>query len=195
MNYQYELFVSYRRSPAVGTWVRTHLLPRLQDRLDQNAPFPVRVSCDSDLDSGVNWPEALKNRIRQSGILLAVWSADYFRSSWCMAEWKSFRAREQALGLFDAGDPQGLVYPIRYADGDHFHPEARINHCRADFSKYNYPDESFRLTPKYLEFDDRVTDMAIELVARLQALPPWRSDFPVVEPPALAPAVMLRPVL
>src|SRR5580698_3791248 len=111
MSYQYEIFLSYRRSPTVGLWVKNHLAPRLQARIDEVAPFPVRISCDFQMESGVLWPDDLKRRLKSSAILLTVWSADYFRSEWCMAEWRSFREREGAIGLFTARRPQGLVYP------------------------------------------------------------------------------------
>jgi hypothetical protein len=37
------------------------------------------------------------------------------------------RAREQQLGHFNQANPVGLVYPVRYADGDHFHVESEAN--------------------------------------------------------------------
>jgi hypothetical protein len=195
MGYQYDIFVSYRRSLTVGQWVQNHLVPRLEARLNEVAPVPVRVFCDYKMADGVNWPEELKHQVRNSRLLLTIWSADYFRSNWCMAEWQSFRNREILLGLFSAEHTQGLVYPIRYADGDHYHIDAQLALCRKDFSRLNYPDDVFRLSAKYLEFDDLVRDMATELVARLGAVPPWQDDFPIIEPVTLPPAVLTRPVL
>jgi hypothetical protein len=59
------------------------------------------------------------------------------------------------LGLFSEEHTQGLVYPVRYSDGEHFHPDAKLTQCRKDFSELNYPDDVFALSAKYLEFDDR----------------------------------------
>lgn len=195
MSYEHEIFVSYRRTQTVGTWVRNHLLPRLEARLNEVAPSTVRVFCDQQMAEGVNLPAELRRQIRGSGLLLTVWSADYFRSPWCMAEWQSFRRREEMLGLFSDDQPLGLVYPVRYADGDHFHPEARLALCRKDFSRLNYPDEAFRGSAKYLEFDDIVKEVASDLVARLPTLPPWSEQFPIVEPPPMDPATLKRPVI
>jgi TIR domain len=195
MAYQYDIFISYRRSQTVGQWVQNHLAPRLELRLNEVAPVPVRVFCDFKMDEGVNWPAELKRQVQNSSLLLTVWSADYFRSSWCMAEWQSFRSRETLLGLFSAQNPQGLVYPVRYADGASFHADAQVTQCRKDFSRLNYPDDVFRTTAKYLEFDDLVREMAAELVARLGAVPVWRNDFPIVEPAPLPPPVLTRPVI
>jgi hypothetical protein len=144
---------------------------------------------------GVNWPATLKQCIRGSGLLLTVWSADYFRSPWCMAEWQSFRTREKMLGYFSDEQPKSLVYPIRYADGEYFHPEAHLSYCHKDFSRLNYPDDVFRTSPRYLDFDDIVKEMAKELLEQLKYVPTYRNDFPIVEPPPLAPVVLSRPVI
>lgn len=148
MSYEFDIFVSYRRSSTVGQWVRSHLVPRLEARLDDVAPGKVRISCDAQMESGVRWPDELRRRLRLSGLLLAVWSADYFRSPWCVAEWKSFKERETLLKMFQDQNPRGLVYPVRYADGDYFDSEAQQTQCRKDFSKLNYPDDVFKLSAK-----------------------------------------------
>ena len=195
MGYDYELFLSYRRSPTVGQWVKNHLYPRLIARLDEIAPGQVRVSCDLEVASGSRWPDELKRRLRRSSLLLAVWSADYFRSEWCMAEWKSFKKREQMLGLFARDNPRGLVYPVRYADGNYYDPEAQVTECKRDFSHLNYPDEAFRTSARYMDFDDQVQVMAAELIQELHSVPDWRDDFPIEDPQALPPAPFMRVLL
>jgi hypothetical protein len=195
MAYEFDIFISYRRTETVGRWVHNHLLPRLDARLNEAAPHPVRISCDIQMESGVSWPDELKRRVLHSGLLVMVCTADFFRSRWCMAEWQSFRERERQLGLFGPEHPLGLVYPIRYADGDHFHPEVQAAQCRIDFRSLNYPDEVFRSSPKYMAFDDQIQEMANELIPRLGSLPEWRNTFPVVEPEPLPPVHLTRPVL
>ena len=187
MDYEFDIFISYRRSPTIGPWVCNHLHERLKARLNEIAPRDVRIAFDEDMDNGVALTEELRRRVRASTILLAVWSADYFRSRWCMTEWGSFRAREQLLGLASAGDPSSLIYPVRYADGDYFHPDARAALCKRDFSGLTYPDEAFKQTPKYLEFDDMVRQMAADLAQRLANPPAWRDDFPIEEPEPMPP--------
>lgn len=195
MDYEFDIFISYRRTETVGRWVQNHLLPRLQNRLNEAAPAPVRLSCDIQMETGVSWPDELKRRLAHSGLLIMVCTADYFRSRWCMAEWQSFREREKLLGLFTPANPQGLTYPVRYADGDYFHPDVKTAQCRFDFTSLNYPDDIFKNSPKYIDFDDLIQAMARELVPRLVALPHWRDNFPIVEPDPLPPVVIGRSVL
>jgi hypothetical protein len=195
MSYDHDIFISYRRSPTVGPWVQNHLAPRLEARLNEIAPNPVSVFCDFKMAEGVNWPAELKRSVKRSRVLLTIWSADYFRSTWCMAEWQSFRQREALLGLFTAEHPQGLVYPVRYSDGDHYHAEAKLTQCRKDFSELNYPDRVFTESVLYLEFDKLVRGMANELVMLLNDVPVWSETFPVIEPAPLSPAALERPVI
>jgi TIR domain len=195
MGYEYDIFVSYRRSITQGPWVANHFVPLLEARLNDIAPKPVRVFWDGRMEDGVKFPDELKSRLRTSRLLLSVWSADYFRSTWCMAEWQSFRKREKMLGLFSAEHPQGLVYPIRYADGEYFHRDAKETQCRKDFTSLNFPDEIFKKTIKYLEFDVLVQEVANDLVIRLGAVPPWNSGFPIVEPRPMKQVNLKRVVL
>jgi hypothetical protein len=62
------------------------------------------------------------------------------------------------------------------------HPRGQ---AQKDFSDLNYPDESFKDSIKYLQFDDLVKQMAQDLIQRLKIIPPWRKGFPVVEPQPL----------
>src|SRR5262245_52128655 len=113
MEYEHDIFISYRRTDTIGGWVRNHLVPRLQLRLNEEAPRSIRIFCDTEIESGESWPDKLKYVLRRSGLLLSVGSADYFRSKWCTAEWWSFRKREEILGLFTATKPQGLIHLLR----------------------------------------------------------------------------------
>jgi len=195
MSYEHDIFISYRRSDTIGPWVKNHLAPRLESRLNQVAPYNVSVFCDFKMDDGVNWPEELKRRIHRSRLLLSIWSADYFRSTWCMAEWQSFRERETRLGLFSEEHPQGLVYPVRHSDGKYYHVDAKQTQCQKDFSELSYPDDVFKLSVKYLEFDNLVRQMADDLALRLGSVPDWNNNFPILEPLPLEPVVMGRTVI
>lgn len=195
MAYEFDIFVSYRRTDTIGRWVKNHLVPMLQERLNEVAPKDVQIFCDYKMAEGVNFPAELKRGLKTSKLLLAIWSANYFRSEWCMTEWGSFLARQKQLGLFSEDNTQGLVYPIRYGDGKYFHPEATLAQCRKDFSQLNYAEDSFRRTEVYFCFDDLVKQVAEDLVVQLNHVPPYNTDFPIDALPVLMDATMQRPVL
>lgn len=189
-DYEYDVFLSYRRSPTSGVWVREHLAPLLSARLNDIAPANVRLSLDQEIETGANWPEDLKRRLKSSKVLLAVWSADYFRSAWCMAEWESFRSRNQFLVQNNVTVGRNIIYPIRYSDGRFYHEDAKQVQCNHDFSDLNHATDSFRQSAKYLDFDDKVKAVADDLLEHILAAPAWRGDFPIVEPEPMAPATI-----
>lgn len=196
MAYRYDIFISYVRAPAMGPWIHNHFLPKLKTRLiDYCDPLP-EIFCDESMADGVNLTEELKATIRDSALLLSVWSASYFRSRWCMAEWQSFRKRDEMLGMFTAANPSSLIYPILYA-GTHtaFHPDAQKPLLKKDFSELNYPEPVFRESVAYLKFDDLVKEVARDLATRLETLPPWDKEFPIVEAQPLPKAHMNRPAV
>jgi hypothetical protein len=76
--------------------------------------------------------------------------------------------------------------------GVHFPPEASRNFSR-DFSAWNYPFPHFRDTPAYLQFFDAVEQLANEIAGRLDDVPDWSEQFPIMRPePTLAESARLE---
>jgi len=194
MAYRYDIFISYVRAPFMGPWMHNHFFPKLKARLGEISPLRPEIFCDEKMDDGVNLTQELKNTLRDSAVLVSVWSADYFRSRWCMAEWESFRKRDEKLGMFGAANPSSLIYPILYnGETKDFHPEARLPLLKKDFSEYNYADPVFANSVDYLKFDKMVQQVAKDLKAKRESAPPWADDFPIAEPAPLPDAQMGRP--
>ncbi len=94
---------------------------------------PANIFVDTErIETGMHWPVALQDALRSSRCTVCVWSPSYFQSSWCVSEWKSFRRREEQLGLAS----HGLIAPLRFHDGEHFPDEAK-NVQQADVSAHN----------------------------------------------------------
>jgi hypothetical protein len=195
IDYTHDIFLSYRRTLTVGRWVRNHFLPLLSLRLNEEAPVDVRVFCDTDLTDGDIWPDKLRMELRRSALLVTVATADYFRSRWCMAEWGSFRKREELLGLATAEQPHGLIHIVRYADGNNYDHDAQRRQSRWDFRSLNHPEPAFVNRQEYMDFDLLVTALAKDLVQQIQSIPQFQPDFPIVEPAPLPPVQLTRPVL
>lgn len=175
--------------------MHNHFRPKLEARLrDYAGTKKEKIFCDVNMGDGVNLTEELKNAIRKSALLVSVWSASYFRSSWCMAEWQSFRKRDEQLGMFGPDNSSSLIYPILYAGAHNdFHHDAQKPLLKKDFSELNYPEPVFKESVAYLKFDDLVKEVARDLATRLRNLPPWNEAFPIVEPAPLPDPHMNRP--
>ncbi|WP_250290440.1 toll/interleukin-1 receptor domain-containing protein [Frankia sp. CiP1_Cm_nod1] len=180
--YRFDVFLSYRRAGTVLPWVHNHfhrmLVRCLTDELDRKPEIFIDVD---QIHAGERWPDALAQAHSRSRLLVAVWTPSYFGSRWCVAEWRSMQRREALLGLSTAPDTHRLVYPIRLKDGDRFPHDAKRTQQR-DMKDWNVSSTSFEQTPAYAGFERKVAEIAEELVARLDVVPDWRPDLPVLRP-------------
>lgn len=185
--YQHDLFLSYRRQPPVSDWVSTHFLDRLTEWLRETLDEEPSVFIDRrSIETGVEWPLVLREALLASRLLVPVWSPSYFRSMWCMAEFRTMRAREQLLGLRTPERPWGLILPIRYHDGKRFPEETRGIQMR-DFTNFNVPAPAFQETRDYTDFIREVQSFAEEIAERLASVPQWQAGWPVELPDVSAP--------
>jgi TIR domain-containing protein len=101
-------------------WVRHVLHPPLVDFLALNAGIsPDRVFLDDrKVRPGMEVETTVHEALRDSRVLLAVLSPQYFESGWCLTEFHTMLARQQTTG-------QRVVYPLAVWDGDKYPPEAR----------------------------------------------------------------------
>jgi hypothetical protein len=182
--YEWDIFISYRHRAPMLDWLRNHFYPLLITWLPTflTVEHDPRIFVDLNIETGNAWPPALSRALQRSRFMVAIWTPDYFKSPWCVAEWTSFREREAALGLQTEDDTSGLMYPLRYADGDSFPLEAQ-HVQQMDIREWNTPHLVFKDNPRYVEFDRKVQQIAERLGQRILQAPPWRPDWPRLEMP------------
>jgi hypothetical protein len=163
--------------------------------LTDRRPVAPRIFLDTQQETGVNWPNNLEFALRRSRYMVAIWSAPYFQSAWCLAEWMSMEERQRLLGMGGRENPQGLVYPVVYAGWDSFPEWAREVQARTDLKRWANPFPHFRETPAYLDFFQAMSEVAEALAARLDLAPEWRPDWPVIRPPRPQPDTLPQPRL
>ncbi len=134
--YEYDVFISYRREQPVRDWMQYHFYPLLKERLPDCLPDKPRIFIDWEIETGSHWPAALRKALKNSRCLVAVWSAEYFRSAWCLAEWRSMQERERLSGMRSEENPYGLVYAVKFGDGEYYPDEAK-NTQYTDLEKWN----------------------------------------------------------
>ncbi|BAS57367.1 hypothetical protein NIES2135_32750 [Leptolyngbya boryana NIES-2135] len=181
-DYIYDVFISYRRKGPSGDWVRNHFFPLLEAWLPESLPYEPKIFIDkTEIETGTDWEFVLEQALRTSRCLIPIWSPSYFRSTWCLAEWQSMRAREQQCGFKTATNPNGLIYPIVFHDGEHFPPEAKATQQK-DLKKWNSSYPSFIETRGIVELEREVQVICAEIAVMLETAPLWQNDFPVVTP-------------
>lgn len=180
-DYEFDVFLSYSRKGSSPGWVHNHFLPKLRACLTDEIGYEPKVFVDQEMNPGDVWPIRLEQMLTKSKILVAVYSAQYFRSDWCVAEWKSMAARESVLGLACPDLTRGLIFPVLYADSQNF-PEYGLDRMWHDLKGLDSPELMFQQTPDWLEFHKRMRRIASDIEAMLRQVPPWEPGWPVVRP-------------
>ncbi len=175
MDYQYDAFFSYKRDPQSDAWhyaVKEKLQYWLQFELNK---LEVKIFLDSeDIRTGQRWRQKLEHALRGSKCLACVWSPLYFQSRWCVSEWRTFLAREQASNC-------DLVLPARYSDVKWFPVEAKAKQT-ADFSNYTSTMPRFWETEPAVEFEKQcLKRFAKDLGDLIRNAPPFDPAFPIIE--------------
>jgi TIR domain len=154
---------------------------RLKLWLSEEINRDAELFIDEDnIETGDRWPEKLREALKGSRCMVCLWSPSYFRSNWCVSEWKSFLEREKRLKLIS----HGLILPLRFHDGEHFPEEARAIQW-TDVAPYASTLPAFWASLRALELEDRLKEFVVAVAKILTKAPPFERDWPIVEARAL----------
>ena len=175
MSYKFDVFLSYSRKSLIEEWVKRFFFEQLNFWLGQE--FPARDANifwdQTGIEPGDRWSDVLKDGLRQSACLVAIWSPSYFKSKWCAAEFSTFLKRASTVKV----KPRRLIIPLRWHDGECFPPAAKeIQYCSFEDYTYLIPE-----TIAYGDFIQSVKHLAKTLKRAIDEAPPFE-DWPITEP-------------
>jgi hypothetical protein len=176
MPYEHDIFLSYPH--RFEPWTLECFLPELEQYLSEELDPPTaNIFVDrTGIRTGDAWLKRLKKEVTQSRCVVAIWSPQYFHSEWCRLESSIMLYRETELGYRTIANPQGLVFPVRACDGDHFPQYARDMHW-FDCAYYVRKPEVFKNSQRYITFQDQIIAWVPELAAAIKAAPAWRDEW------------------
>jgi hypothetical protein len=180
--YRYDVFVSYKREPSnkrlVTPWLR-EVLDRVEYWLRQElGGQQVAIFFDEDsIEIGDDWPDEIRDALLSAKCLLPVWSPEYFRSTWCVAEWRSFLMREELISSRGQAACR-LIVPIKFHDGCWFPVEAqRVQ--QLDLSPYTATTQAFWASQRADELDQRIKRFTPNLARVVSQAPPHETSWPI----------------
>jgi hypothetical protein len=108
MSYEWDVFLSYRRSNDWPRFVERQFLPKLKHWLDTALGRAARIFVDvRQIEAGDDWPYKLADGLARSKTMVCLWSAEYFTSRWCELELTQMLARRNS-----AAGPSGQLPPL-----------------------------------------------------------------------------------
>jgi len=167
MTYRHHVFVSYRREDRWTPWTRDYFKRELTAYLQQELQEKPDVFVDERIHFGADYVATLGDSLAHSMAMVAIFSADYFTSQWCL--------HELDLMLDRTGGVPGLVVPVVVHDCDNLPPPVSRMQC-ADL-------KLFRITRMFLEgqtyqdFSAAVGKIAPDLCRAIRAAPAFDATW------------------
>ncbi len=174
MDYEYDAFFSYKRDRESDDWHKV-VKEKLAFWVGTELGLEVKIFFDTeDIRTGARWRQKLANALKKSRCLICVWSPLYFRSKWCLSEFKSFLKREEL-------NKRDLVMPASYCDGESFPPEAQSRQI-LKFDEFTSTMPMFWKTDSAFYFErDLLKKFAKDLAEMIRQSPPYDEAFPIIE--------------
>jgi len=170
--YKYDVFFSYKRDELTLFWMKKlvdHLKHWVTQELGgKKAKFFFDIN---NIHTGSDWPVEIREALKTSKCMVGVWTPEYFRSEWCISEWKNFMLREENLKINET-----LIIPIKYHDGEHFPPEAKIRQ-QFDLTDYACPIEAFWESQKAVDLVYKIKEIAPNIAKAIKKAPPFDPEW------------------
>jgi hypothetical protein len=121
VDYQYDIFLSYRHDNEWPRFIKKHFKPKLSHWLDTKLEAKSKIFFDEQsIETGAAWPHSLADGLAYSKIMVCLWSKQYFSSLWCKAELKQMLLRRTALTKPNNAPPR-LIIAVAIDDCDEVH--------------------------------------------------------------------------
>src|SRR5260221_1953918 len=183
LDYEYDIFISYRHKGPAFSWVTEYFHPMLEQWLPEHVPstYEPKIFIDSQIDTGAEWPQKLRRALKTSRCVLPILSPEYFRSLWCRAELATIKKREECLGMRTEQNSDGLIYAVVFASPALLPNEIRDHIQYRDLSQWATNQANFRESKNFEAFENEIKLVCQELWKMIQRLPGW-DDWPIVMP-------------
>lgn len=177
-NYRTLGFFSYTHGAGADHWYANS-----KDRIEQYFQNFLgaknhRIFFDRhSIEPGADWKDELREGIDRSPLLIAFFSPAYFNSPHCVAELKTFMAREDHLDLRRGT----LIHAAKVYDEGFFPAWARRIQSAA-LDDYFLLDESFWDSPRTHAYDVEIKNFAEGATRKIREIaargPKYSPDFP-----------------
>lgn len=177
MDYQYDVFISYRRDGLTRKWIETHFVPLLEHHINLELGRMPEIFIDSQLENGTTWPIALGSALGASRTIIPLWTKTFLNSEWCTCEIGHMLEREKKFGYRTIQKPGGLVFPTVIHDGETM-PVNLTTIQRIEIQECFNVRMSID-SPKAEVLDDRLRSLGKDIADAIKDAPVWQQDWQI----------------
>jgi hypothetical protein len=171
MDYQHDVFISYKRELNWTDWTRNHFKELLKSYLQQDLGRGPEVFLDERLESdfGIDWVKDLGVHLATARIAVILFSRDYFASDWCLHELDLMLERAQTYS------GSRVIIPVIGHDGELIPDRvARITPC--DVKDYRIACIN-KHSLDYHEFSKRIKNLSPKVAEAVNGAPLFDSAW------------------
>ena len=177
-DYEYDIFVSYRRMDKVWIkWTQENFIRPLRTLLRPGLGS-VKIFVDGQIETGASWPAYLARALARSRLLIPVLSRDYFNSDWCRLELALMHHRETLVNFRTPANSEVLILPVVIDDGDSFPPEVQAMQGEP-IHEYALPFMTVD-GPRQENFAAHLKQWCPRIEQALQTIPPYNPAWEAV---------------
>jgi hypothetical protein len=173
MNYEYDVFLSYKHTSIFGRWVEARFLPLFRDylmeELGSREPPPIFFD-RRELRAAEPFPLKIRHALATSRCMVALWTPSYFESLWCKTELVAMLMRERTLGYPSLERTRGLVAGVSLHDGERF-PRVAQERTQLKWDCYVLDGEGFMATPEYIRFQQDMKQWVPQIADIVKSAP------------------------
>jgi len=168
LEYEYDVFLSYRRANAWPKFVGDTFIPMFRHWLEAEVGYQPQIFFDADeIETGESWPHRLATGIALSKVMVCLWSREYFSSPWCQAELGHMMARRE--NTKSGTGPLPLILALVIHDSENISPHLSSIQ-RLAIQEYANPWLA-RDSRRAEELSERIHRFAIHVSHALQKVP------------------------
>lgn len=179
MDYEYDIFISYRRHLFTREWIDKHFIPLLEFWVEFELGRKPLIYIDTQLDEdiGTTWPIKLGQKISCSKILIPLWTKNYLNSQWCTCEISHMLTREIKTGCRIPPNDNGLVIPVIIQDGETLPINLSVIQKLdvKDYFKARMREDSREAEA----LEDKIKAIAGSIAKCINSVPEWQSDWKI----------------
>ena len=168
MDYEYDIFISYRRIGDEWDRWTTDIFVRLLRLFLRPSGKNIKIFVDKNIETGAHWPTHLSKALAHSRILIPVLSPDYFKSEWCRLELALMHHRAQQHSA-------ELILPFTILDDECFPPEVQALQSENIYVFAN-PIMNDN-TPTMFEFAEYLKKCCPRILSALEVVPKYCPDW------------------